>query len=125
MLQVFNVFMKDMDCGKDWLLWAAGAGRLEVCMWLVTDLGLEPASTRRKDGRTALHWAARNGHLDVVQYLVRQCGMDPDAPTFDGDTPFMLAVWQGWLPVARWLIEVVGGAPILTSATLTWRCCFI
>ena len=48
MLQVFNVFMKDMDCGKDWLLWQPEAAqRPEVrafLNWIRLDIAAEPAA---------------------------------------------------------------------------------
>ena len=80
--------------GSGPLLWAAGAGHMAVCRWLVEELGIDAAATRRKDGRTALHWAARNGRLEVCRYLTER-GVDPHALTYDGDSLFMLAAWQG------------------------------
>ena len=90
--------------GSGALLWAAGGGHLDVCRWLIESVGMEASASKRKDGRTGLHWAARNGHLAVCRYLLGQ-GADPHALTYDGDSCFMLAVWQGHIEVCRWLVE--------------------
>ena len=60
--------------GGDALMWAAGAGHLEICHWLTMPgieggAGLDPCAPRVAprgwNGRTALHWASRNGQLKV------------------------------------------------------------
>jgi len=91
--------------GSGILLWAAGGGHLEVCIWLVNALQIDAKHTPRKDGRTAVHWAARNGHLDVCKYLITSCGVDANVTTYDGDSCFMLAAWQGHLKLCKWLVS--------------------
>ena len=62
--------------GSTALDWAAGAGKLTVCKYLVEEVLPERRRLRadractnegRRDGRTALHWAARNGHQHVCE----------------------------------------------------------
>ena len=72
---------------------------------------IDPQSTPRKDGRTALHWAARNGHLDVCKYLILSCHVDANLMTFDGDSSLMLAAWQGHLKLCKWLINEAKATP--------------
>ena len=66
---------------------------------------MNPHATSAKDGRSAVHWGARNGMLGVVAWLVEACGVEPGLPTAEGDTPFMLAAWQGHMPVCAYLVE--------------------
>ena len=92
--------------GSGVLLWAAGGGHLHVVRWLRDEGLCNPSVERRKsDGRMALHWASRNGHLHVVRYLVEECLCDPDARTFDGETPYMYAVWQGRMDIVLYLVD--------------------
>jgi ankyrin repeat protein len=94
--------------GSSALHWAAGSGRLDVCRFLVAQLGLGVDSTgQQKDRRTPLHWAARNGKLECCKWLV-ELGADPNSATVDGTTPLHWAVWRGELEVAAWLVEVAG-----------------
>ena len=94
--------------GSSALHWAAGGGHTAACEWLVGEKNVPVDATRRKDGRAPTHWAARNGRLEVLAWLVSR-GADANAVTYDGDTPFNLAVWQGHDHVARFLVETVPG----------------
>eukprot|EP00929_Paragymnodinium_shiwhaense_P046990 TRINITY_DN23872_c0_g1_i1.p1 TRINITY_DN23872_c0_g1~~TRINITY_DN23872_c0_g1_i1.p1 ORF type:complete len:470 (+),score=73.56 TRINITY_DN23872_c0_g1_i1:111-1520(+) len=93
--------------GNGALHWAAGSGHLHVCRWLVESCGMNPATqTRKHHGRTALHWAARNGNAEVCKWLL---GLD-DGPKVDtetdlGETPLMLAAWQGHVGTCQLLVE--------------------
>ena len=82
-------------------------------------------ATRRKDGRAPLHWAARNGRLDVCAWLVSR-GADANRCTYDGDTPFNLAVWQGRDEVARYLVGAENADPKRRNRwgcnALLWAC---
>ena len=115
--------------GNGPLSWAAGSGHLEVCKWLVSFGGCDVNRPAKKDGRLALHWASRNGKLDVVKYLVEgglsggsklQALTPVTAETADGDTPFMLAAWQGHLELCKWL--VARGGPSIPHAKNRWGC---
>jgi ankyrin repeat protein len=119
--------------GSTALMWAAGAGHVDVCRFLVEECGADPLSRQKSrrsfGGRTALHWAARRGHLKVCRYLVE--GIPPefdevnddgnmkdarriivqtsrccpvDVPTDDGTTAFCWAAWQGHMDVMQYLI---------------------
>ena len=105
--------------GSGALHWAAGGGHLAACDWLVNAANVPIDGSRRKDGRTARHWAARNGHLVVVAWLVEKGGADANRKTYDGDGAFSLAVWQGHLPVARYLGSLDAVDP---GATNRWGC---
>ncbi|CAK0873053.1 unnamed protein product [Prorocentrum cordatum] len=91
--------------GNGPLHWAAGSGHLAVCRWLVEECGLDPGKTNAKHhGRSALHWAARNGHEATCQWLLQRVGNSHvDVETDGGDTPLMLAAWQGHVGVCRLL----------------------
>ncbi len=53
------------------------------------------SANARQDGDwTPLHQAAARGNLDLVALLL-ECGADPTARSFDGKTPFDLAVEKG------------------------------
>jgi ankyrin repeat protein len=40
----------------------------------------------------------------VCKYLISGCAVDANLMTFDGDSAFMLAAWQGHLTVCKWLV---------------------
>ena len=111
--------------GSGALHWAAGGGHLEACEWLARERGVPVDATRRKDGRAPLHWAARNGRLDVCAWLVSR-GADANRCTYDGDTPFNLAVWQGRDEVARYLVGAENADPKRRNRwgcnALLWAC---
>ncbi|CAE7464433.1 unnamed protein product [Symbiodinium natans] len=57
--------------GNGALHWAAGGGHVEVCEYLLRELGMDARGrTSKHHGRTALHWAARNGHTAVCELLL-------------------------------------------------------
>ena len=56
--------------GSTGLMWAAGAGHVGVCKWLL-EMGAK-VNAQNKDGRTALMWAARNGQRGAVDWLLNQ-----------------------------------------------------
>ena len=111
--------------GSGALHWAAGGGHLEACEWLVAERRVPVNATRRKDGRAPLHWAARNGRLAACAWLVSR-GADANAATYDGDTPFNLAVWQGRDDVARYLVGLGDVDPTRRNRwgcnALLWAC---
>ncbi|XP_077120590.1 ankyrin repeat domain-containing protein 16 [Ranitomeya variabilis] len=63
-------------------------------------------NTESKIKRTPLHTAAMHGCLDVVQILLERCSYDPDCKDSCGVTPFMDAVQNGHLQIAKLLIEM-------------------
>mmetsp|Transcript_38496 Transcript_38496/g.108805 ORF Transcript_38496/g.108805 Transcript_38496/m.108805 type:complete len:491 (-) Transcript_38496:232-1704(-) len=94
--------------GSTALHYAAGAGHLQVCRYLIKDCGVpagQSCTTGRRDSRNALHWAARNGHTAVCSFLVEYCGVDINSTTSDGTNAFHWAVWQARFEVCRWLVD--------------------
>jgi len=41
----------------------------------------------------------------VVQYLVDSCGVDLDMGNEQGDTPLMVATYEGRVPIVEYLIQ--------------------
>eukprot|EP00439_Symbiodinium_sp_Y106_P072229 s458_g13.t1 len=93
--------------GNGALHWAAGGGHVDVCEYLLHELKMDARMrTSKHHGRTALHWAARNGHSAVCALLLDAAGDDfVDAATDGGDTPLMLAAWQGHVPCCSLLVS--------------------
>lgn len=92
--------------GSTSLHWAAGAGFLNICKYLVDDQDVpvdQCCSTGRADQRNALHWAARNGQIEVCEWLVHEKKLGINIGTVDGTTPFHWAVWQQQINCCRWL----------------------
>lgn len=77
-----------------------------------------PTLASRRDGRAALHWACRNGQLESADFLVRTCHVNINAPTFDGSTPLMYAVFGANLKVAQKMVTW-GADPHLQNS---WAC---
>lgn len=110
--------------GSSILHYAAGAGHVEMCQWILLEADCQKdfplESTTPKNGRTPLHWAARNGHSAICQLLVRtqhhyHCPVDVLAK---GDvTPLQLAVWQGHLQTCQVLVEELGADPHFVNGT--------
>ncbi|XP_034382459.1 ankyrin repeat domain-containing protein 16 isoform X2 [Cyclopterus lumpus] len=67
--------------------------------------------TASKTRRTALHTAAMHGREEVVQILLERCGYAPDCTDSCGVTPFMDAVRNGHVSVARLLLEKHQASP--------------
>lgn len=87
------------------LHWAAGAGHIRVCEYLLDTWPSLNIDQTNKSGRTALHWAARNGQKGCCEWL-RQRNADITARTLDGITLFHWAVWSGSLETAKWALDV-------------------
>jgi hypothetical protein len=111
--------------GSGALHWAAGGGHVEACAWLVCEKHVPINQTRRKDDRAPLHWASRNGRLLTCKWLVEH-GAEINAVTYDGDTPFALAVWRGHDDVAKWFVSQGGIDPGTRNKwgcnVLLWAC---
>lgn len=101
------------------MMWAAGAGNLDVVKRLAA-LNVETATlTRRKDRREPIHWAARNGRLETIEWLCANTPASPRAMTRDGDYPFHYAVWKMHFRCAEWL---AANAPETALSTNRFGC---
>lgn len=84
--------------GHTALHWAAAAGHLACCSWLL-EQGT-PVDVRNAGESTPLHSAAGSGQLEVVQELLRR-GADAKAQDDSGVTPADLAQSRGHATVAE------------------------
>ena len=95
------------------LHWAAGNGHKDMVDYL-----LQPRQDKKKpffhvdcpavgksQGRTALHYACRNGHFHIVRKLVEEYNANPNPKARHSVTPLQLAVWQGRLEIAKYLVN--------------------
>ncbi|TVU06248.1 hypothetical protein EJB05_49450 [Eragrostis curvula] len=89
--------------GRNALHCAAGKGHLDICRFLVEELGLDVNSTADGSG-TSVHFAAVGGDERVLGYLLDHGG-DPGAPDAKGSTPLHDAAEQGHCKVVRLLLS--------------------
>ncbi|KAM4570307.1 ankyrin repeat domain-containing protein 16 [Odontesthes bonariensis] len=68
--------------------------------------------TESKTRRTPLHTAAMHGCEEVVRILLERCGYTRDGTDSCGVTPFMDAVRNGHVSVARLLLELHQASPV-------------
>ena len=89
--------------GETVLMTASKTGKLDA----VNVLLARGAEVNRKEawrGQTALMWAAGEGNLAVVERLIEQ-GADKNMRSSSGFTPFLFAVREGRMEVARLLLK--------------------
>ncbi|KAM3858763.1 ankyrin repeat domain-containing protein 16 [Diretmus argenteus] len=67
--------------------------------------------TESKTLRTPLHTAAMHGREDIVRILLQRCGYIPDSRDRCGVTPFMDAVRNGHISVAKLLLDMHQASP--------------
>jgi ankyrin repeat protein len=111
----FDVKLARLACNSGCMAlhWAAGAGQEHMVDYLLQRqengkprfFHVDTPAVGKSLGRRALHYACRNGHVHVVRRLVEVYGADPNAKARHNVTPLQLAVWQGRLVVARYLVE--------------------
>uniref|UniRef100_A0A1A9W3H5 ANK_REP_REGION domain-containing protein n=1 Tax=Glossina brevipalpis TaxID=37001 RepID=A0A1A9W3H5_9MUSC len=56
-------------------------------------------------GQSTMHKAARQGYIDVIVYCLDRLGMNPDQKDNAGYTPLHEACTNGWLDIARVLLQ--------------------
>ncbi|KTG47059.1 hypothetical protein cypCar_00002259 [Cyprinus carpio] len=61
--------------------------------------------TKSKTGRTPLHTAALHGCEDAVKVLLQSCSYEPEGKDSCGVTPFMDAIRNGHIAIAKLLLE--------------------
>ena len=109
------------------LHWASRNGHLEVIQWLVKGdqyyhrevAAVEEAGSEIKSEDEAAAATAAE-ETPAINSLYQ--GMSPETPTFDGDTAFMLAAWQGHLHVCQWLVAKCGSNSTVAHAVNRWGC---
>uniref|UniRef100_A0A8C5MGR4 Ankyrin repeat domain-containing protein 16 n=1 Tax=Leptobrachium leishanense TaxID=445787 RepID=A0A8C5MGR4_9ANUR len=81
---------------------ATREGDVDVISYLL-DVCPEIWNTESKIRRTPLHTAAMHGCFEVVEILLERCNYDPDSKDSCGVTPFMDALQNGHLHIAKLL----------------------
>jgi len=89
--------------GADSMLAAAEGGSVEA----LQELMRRGAATDVTDdhGCGVLHFAAAGGHVAVVEFCVRKLNIPCGVRDSDGDTPLIVAAYEGRVPVVDWLLK--------------------
>jgi ankyrin repeat protein len=90
--------------GKTVLMTAVHYNDIEAVKYLIKQCGAD-VEKQDEDGMTALIHAAYYNKLQVVEYLIKQCGADAEKQDKDGKTALMHAAKEGYLDMARCLVE--------------------
>ncbi|CAN6329738.1 unnamed protein product [Urochloa humidicola] len=91
------------DRGRNALHFAAAKGHLEVCRFLVEELGLDVTSTDAEGGMP-VHFAAAGGNERVLRYLLDP-GSDSGVPDAKGCTPLHSAAEEGHCEAVKLLLS--------------------
>jgi ankyrin repeat protein len=89
--------------GETVLMTASKTGKLDAVKVLLAH-GAEVNKKEAWRGQTALMWAAAEGNLAAVERLIEQ-GADKNTRSNTGFTPFLFAVREGRIDVARLLLK--------------------
>ena len=79
------------------LLLAAQQSHLEMCRYLVKELGADVNQRVEPSGATPLHIAAQQGNMAVILCLVTELGANISQQKKDGSTPLHTAAQAGHL----------------------------
>ncbi|XP_054669005.1 ankyrin repeat domain-containing protein 16 isoform X2 [Grus americana] len=111
-----NPLLKNKD-GWNCFHIASREGHPQVLRYL---LDVSPGSwdTESTIKRTPLHTAAMHGCFDVVELLLERCQYKPDSRDKCGVTPFMDAIQNGHVNIARLLLEKHQEGHVHTIQTL-------
>ena len=91
--------------GRTALFIAAENGDTDIVECLLTSKKIDMNKAVSKDKRSPLFIATYHGHLDVVRCLLNKQGINIDQKTTKGETPLMVALENGYLEIAKLLIE--------------------
>ncbi|TFK18864.1 ankyrin, partial [Coprinopsis marcescibilis] len=94
------------EMGATPLMLAAGSGKVDVVLYLLT-FRVEVDATD-EDGWTALAYASHNGHATVVEALVSQEGINVNKATASGNFPLGFACLRGHADVVKVLLATKG-----------------
>lgn len=56
-------------------------------------------------GCSILHYAAGGGHVEVVKFCVKKLKMNSSVQDSEGDTPLLVAAFEGHTEVVEWLLK--------------------
>lgn len=104
-----NVNIPSEFTGTTALMYAAQAGDLDICKFLLSrralpDINCHSRNCGYHNGWTALHYACDRGHIPLIKTLI-QSGAKIDHPTSDGDTALSIAAESGRFGVVKWMIQ--------------------
>jgi ankyrin repeat protein len=89
------------------LILAYHMGNIGVVRVLLQHIGTHVMEETDKQGWRALHWVAYSGHEAVATFLLEQ-GAQANSRDVRGNTPLMLACFEGHTGVVRMLLRHVG-----------------
>lgn len=89
--------------GETALMTASRTGNVDAVKVLLKR-GADVHAKENHRGQTALMWAAADGHVGAVETLIA-AGADPKERLNSGYTPFLFAVREGQIPVAKALVK--------------------
>lgn len=86
------------------LHFAASAGNLEICQWLLECNGANPLRRENEYGRVAAHLAADGGHTSVMVLLLKAGKAGPEIADDYGTTCLHLSASRGFRHTVKWLV---------------------
>lgn len=87
------------------LSYAVRLGKVEICEYLITQVGIELDAKGRADGFTPLHVAARGRDATVMKILLSSPDIDVNALSLKGTTPLEEAVMSNQGESVRLLLD--------------------
>ncbi|TVU00350.1 hypothetical protein EJB05_54245 [Eragrostis curvula] len=97
----------------DAALRAAVDGDLRLLKELASKVDLR--AVKDGNGKNVLHFAAGKGHLECCKFLVQEHGIDVNSLSAEGETPTLLAVFSGSVPVLKYILDCGGDPAMATS----------